>query len=56
MQFHSGLDLVVAALEKISQTSDRIPHASRTALKEILEARATPPSDKEEKLDAISSE
>ena len=53
MQFHSGLDLVVTALEKICQTSDRIPHASRAALSEILEARAMPPSDKEEKLEAI---
>ena len=53
MQIHSGLDLVVTALEKICQTSDRIPHASRAALSEILEARAMPPSDKEEKLEAI---
>ena len=53
MQFHSGLELVVTALEKIRQTSDRIPHASRAALGEILATRAVPPSDKEEQLDAI---
>ncbi|MFN2540980.1 MAG: uracil-DNA glycosylase family protein [Chthoniobacterales bacterium] len=32
MQFPSALDLVVSALEKIRQTSDRLPQASRSAL------------------------
>ncbi len=32
MQFPSALDLVLSALEKIRETTDRLPHASRAAL------------------------
>jgi uracil-DNA glycosylase family 4 len=32
MQFPSALDLVVKALEEIRETTDRLPHASRSAL------------------------
>jgi uracil-DNA glycosylase family 4 len=35
MQFPSALDLVVAALEKIRETSDHLPHASRSALAKL---------------------
>src|SRR5690242_13801031 len=42
MQFPSALDLVVNALERLRETSERAPRASRLCIEQLLEARAQP--------------
>ncbi len=54
MQFYRGVDLVVAALEKMRQDSERIPHCSREALDSILWPRVPADPAKQDKLDEIN--
>jgi uracil-DNA glycosylase len=56
MQFHAALDLVVSALEKLSEESGRVPLASRGTMETLLSRqRPSEGTDKSTRLRAIQA-